>query len=180
MSGSGYWSHRSAKHREPKYHQPDGGDIAVLGGTCYGLSANLSIPKTNRAHGYDPCARFLFCPAPWESAELRGLRPLGSPNSFQGYLAQIFGSTSQKGNSNMAFSDDTKRQIWANSGGRCECTRKSHRHTGPGGRCNAPLYAGAWHAHHRTAQAAGGSDAASNGEALCVPCHKATDTFGTT
>jgi 5-methylcytosine-specific restriction protein A len=78
----------------------------------------------------------------------------------------------------MAFSEDTKRQALRRAGGRCECTRTSHRHSG--GRCNAPLQPGQWHAHHRTAEAAGGSDSLSNCEALCIPCHEATDTYGTT
>jgi cytochrome c553 len=34
------------------------------------------------------------------------------------------------------------------------------------------------HAHHKTAVASGGSDNASNGEALCIRCHQNTGTYG--
>ena len=37
---------------------------------------------------------------------------------------------------------------------------------------------GAWEAHHRVAVKSGGSDAPSNGEALCLDCHKKTRTYG--
>ena len=76
----------------------------------------------------------------------------------------------------MAFSEDTKGRAFRRAGGRCECTRISHRH--PGGRCNAVLTPGNWHAHHRTAVDAGGDDSLSNCEALCIPCHQNTGTYG--
>jgi 5-methylcytosine-specific restriction endonuclease McrA len=65
----------------------------------------------------------------------------------------------------MAFSDETRDEIFRRAKGRCE-------------RCDARLTQGNWHAHHRTSQDAGGSDAPSNGEALCIPCHQATATYG--
>ncbi|MFX7845422.1 HNH endonuclease, partial [Acinetobacter baumannii] len=37
---------------------------------------------------------------------------------------------------------------------------------------------GAWEPHHRVSKASGGSDCASNGEALCLDCHKKTYTYG--
>lgn len=76
----------------------------------------------------------------------------------------------------MAFSEDTKTQILRNAGSKCECTRQCSTHKGR--RCNVTLYGSNWHAHHRTAVSSGGSDAASNGEALCIPCHKNTGTYG--
>lgn len=75
----------------------------------------------------------------------------------------------------MAFSETTKETARANAGYKCECTRRSCGHTG---RCNTYLAAGRWHAHHRTALASGGSDALSNCEALCIPCHENTPTYG--
>ena len=73
----------------------------------------------------------------------------------------------------MAFSRDTKDAAWRRAGGKCECTRTTCRHTG---RCNAKL--DKWHAHHKTAVSSSGSDALSNCEALCVPCHQNTGTYG--
>ena len=73
----------------------------------------------------------------------------------------------------MAFSDEAKREIFDNANGKCE-------------RCGEELVfenhtegeRGAWEAHHRTAVSSGGSDAPSNGEALCLDCHKKTRTYG--
>ena len=74
----------------------------------------------------------------------------------------------------MAFSEDTKKDAWRRVGGKCECTRTTcGHHTG---RCNARL--DKWHAHHKTAVSSGGSDVLSNCEALCVPCHQNTGTYG--
>jgi len=76
----------------------------------------------------------------------------------------------------MAFSDATKRAAWLRAGGRCECTRIMCGHVGY--RCNAPLVAYGWHAHHKTAVASGGGDDLGNCEALCIACHKSTGTYG--
>jgi 5-methylcytosine-specific restriction endonuclease McrA len=65
----------------------------------------------------------------------------------------------------MAFSDETRRLILARAGGKCE-------------RCGTLLRDGQWHAHHRTSVDAGGSDVPSNGQALCIPCHQGTRTYG--
>jgi len=80
----------------------------------------------------------------------------------------------------MVFPDSVVRQAWNRSGGRCECKRTQHNHSG---RCNRSLrwesrgkespYG--WEAHHVTA---GGSDALSNCEILCQDCHKKTRTYG--
>ena len=80
----------------------------------------------------------------------------------------------------MAFSEDTVRQAWNRAGGKCECGRTSHNHTG--GRCNSPLVwenrsregVGAWEANHRTRVESGGDDSLSNCEILCWPCHAKT------
>ncbi len=76
----------------------------------------------------------------------------------------------------MAFSKEVAAAAWRRAGGKCECTRKScENHTG---RCNDPLTAEKWHAHHITAVASGGADTLSNCEALCIPCHENTLTYG--
>jgi 5-methylcytosine-specific restriction endonuclease McrA len=77
----------------------------------------------------------------------------------------------------MAFSQETKNAAFHRAGGQCECSRMSctvHRTL----RCTTRLTAGRWHAHHKTAVAAGGSDNLSNCEALCIPCHEQTQTYG--
>ena len=75
----------------------------------------------------------------------------------------------------MAFSQTVKDQAWRGAGGKCECTRilcPDHA-----GRCKA-LLGSNWHAHHKTSVKAGGNDTLSNCEALCIPCHKHTRTYG--
>jgi len=77
----------------------------------------------------------------------------------------------------MAFSDDVVAQAWRRSGGKCECTRTGHGHTG---RHNKELSWenrgresgwGAWEAHHTSSS---GGDGLSNCEILCWNCHKQT------
>ena len=74
----------------------------------------------------------------------------------------------------MAFSEDTVKQAFARSGGRCECTRSSHpSHTG---RCPETFTYGErgtkWEAHHRVAVSSGGDDSLANCEILCTKfCH---------
>lgn len=84
----------------------------------------------------------------------------------------------------MAFSQTVVDTAWNRSGGKCECTRTSHGHSG---RCNKSLiYAnrgqdgkvGAWEAHHIVSIKSGGSDNLSNCEILCIECHKKTGTYG--
>lgn len=80
----------------------------------------------------------------------------------------------------MTFSDTCVAAAWQRAGGRCECERTTHGHSG---RCGKTLSWnnrgregwGAWEAHHITA---GGPDIASNCEILCWDCHKQTKTFG--
>jgi hypothetical protein len=76
----------------------------------------------------------------------------------------------------MAFSEETKSAAWRRAGGKCECTRTVCTHHR--GRCNAELSAGKWHAHHKTAEDAKRDDSLSNCEALCIPCHENTRTYG--
>jgi 5-methylcytosine-specific restriction endonuclease McrA len=76
----------------------------------------------------------------------------------------------------MAFSETTKQAAFNRAGGQCECRRLScNVHATL--RCTTKL-AGRWHAHHRTAVASGGDDSLNNCEALCIPCHKQTETYG--
>lgn len=75
----------------------------------------------------------------------------------------------------MAFAQETKDQAYNRAGGKCECRRQVCLHHS--GRCNAEL-SGWWHAHHITSQSAGGSDELSNCEAVCVTCHKNTESYG--
>ncbi len=75
----------------------------------------------------------------------------------------------------MAFPQEVIDAAWRRAGGKCECTRTGCVHNG---RCNKALRAGAWHAHHRTAQAADGPDTLSNCECLCVDCHENTASYG--
>jgi 5-methylcytosine-specific restriction endonuclease McrA len=73
----------------------------------------------------------------------------------------------------MAFSQETKDKAYRRAGGKCECRRSGCGHTG---RCNTTL--NRWHAHHIVSQNAGGSDGLENCEALCIPCHENTRSYG--
>ena len=63
----------------------------------------------------------------------------------------------------MAFSDEVKSQAWTRAGGKCQCTRTTGgcRHVG---RCNAPLTANNWDAHHIQSALSGGADTLDNME----------------
>ena len=79
----------------------------------------------------------------------------------------------------MAFSKTTVQEAWERAGGKCECTRTTHGHTG---RCNKTLSWsnrgrdgwGAWEAHHKHRQESGGGDNLANCEILCWDCHSQT------
>ena len=58
----------------------------------------------------------------------------------------------------MAFSAAVRQQIYTNAGGKCE-------------KCGTSLAGKDWEAHHKVRVSSGGSDTASNGRALCKPCH---------
>jgi hypothetical protein len=77
----------------------------------------------------------------------------------------------------MAFPQTVRDQAYYRAGGKCQCTRigAGHFHRG---QCGAIL-GNNWHCHHRTAVASGGDDTLSNAEALCIPRHQATETYGT-
>jgi 5-methylcytosine-specific restriction endonuclease McrA len=77
----------------------------------------------------------------------------------------------------MAFLEATKQEAFRLAGGRCQCRRMSCTVHGTLS-CGVALASGNWHAHHKTAVASGGSDALSNCEVLCIPCHKQTQTYG--
>jgi hypothetical protein len=78
----------------------------------------------------------------------------------------------------MPFSEMVKDQAYARSSGQCECRRNHNAHLLR--RCDARFsrYGGQWDAHHVTASGVGGADTLSNCEALCLACHKLTDSFG--
>jgi 5-methylcytosine-specific restriction endonuclease McrA len=65
----------------------------------------------------------------------------------------------------MPFSPEVREQAKLRARGKCE-------------RCGTPL-GNNWECHHKTAEAKGGSDSLSNAQALCIPCHQATTTYGT-
>jgi len=75
----------------------------------------------------------------------------------------------------MAFPQTVKDAAFKRSGGRCECTRTSHGHTG---RCQKRLTATSGHYHHQVSVNAGGADTLVNCEHMCIPCHEKTRSFG--
>ena len=77
----------------------------------------------------------------------------------------------------MPFSDEIKSQAWTRAGGKCQCMRTGCGHVG---RCNAPLLARAWDAHHIQSALSSGADTLANCEALCLPCHNNTQSYGRT
>jgi len=76
----------------------------------------------------------------------------------------------------MAFSREVTDAAWKRAGGKCECARDCRPHLGR--RCNTALTSGNWHAHHIVSQNAGGPDTLNNCEALCIPCHENTRSYG--
>lgn len=73
----------------------------------------------------------------------------------------------------MAFPEKVKREIFLNANKKCEkCGKQLCFENHKEGE------KGAWEAHHKVSVAAGGKDIASNGEALCLDCHKKTRTYG--
>jgi 5-methylcytosine-specific restriction endonuclease McrA len=76
----------------------------------------------------------------------------------------------------MAFSEAVKEAALRRAGWQCEC-RRLLCNVHPTVRCTTKL-SGRWHAHHKTAVVSGGDDSLSNCEALCIPCHKQTPTYG--
>lgn len=75
----------------------------------------------------------------------------------------------------MPFSDNVKDQAFRRSGGQCECRRSTHGHLG---RCPTKISRHGAEYHHVVADSAGGADTLSNCEALCVSCHRKTQSYG--
>ncbi len=75
----------------------------------------------------------------------------------------------------MAFNDSDRQAAYRRAGGMCECKMATCNHIL--GRCYSTLGSD-WELHHQHSQAAGGSDALSNGIAMCIPCHQRTRTYG--
>lgn len=73
----------------------------------------------------------------------------------------------------MAFSESAKKEIFDRAGGKCEHCGKTLAFAN-----HEEGEWGAWEPHHRVSRASGGSDLPSNGEALCLACHKKTYTYG--
>jgi hypothetical protein len=81
----------------------------------------------------------------------------------------------------MAFSDETIKQAWQKSGGRCECKRSSHDHLVFS--CSNELIfenrgregSGTWEAHHINSM---DGDSLSNCEILCWSCLKKAQSLG--
>ena len=75
----------------------------------------------------------------------------------------------------MGVSAQTRKELYARAGGRCECTVSVCDHHKAGSRCLHGLHGEYWEAHHRSA---GGPDTLSNLIAMCGSCHKNTRTYG--
>ena len=77
----------------------------------------------------------------------------------------------------MSFSEMTKDQAYARSGGQCECRRQDGLHYG---RCSTrvPRRGPGVEYHHVHADRLGGPDTLSNCEVLCPRCHAATASYG--
>jgi hypothetical protein len=80
----------------------------------------------------------------------------------------------------MPFSEETVKEAWKHTGGRCECTRIGHFH---GSICNKTLIwekrsalaeEGSWEAHPLMSFEDGGEDSTANCAILCVECLKKT------
>lgn len=78
----------------------------------------------------------------------------------------------------MAFSEATKQAALNRAAGQCECRRMSCTEHPRSYRCPTTLVTGRYEFHHVTAVSSGGSDALSNCEVLCRPCHTQTQSYG--
>lgn len=71
----------------------------------------------------------------------------------------------------MAFPQAVIDRAFALAKGRCErCSRLLDP--------NNKILGKQWDAHHKTSQAANGSDGLSNCEILCISCHEKTNSYG--
>lgn len=105
---------------------------------------------------------------------LINLENYDSCSAWPGFVPGMAGRQQPKtGGYKMAFSEEAKDLIFRHAGGKCErCGKQLARNNHLEGEW------GAWEAHHKTAVKSDGSDAPSNGEALCLDCHKKTRTYG--
>jgi len=80
----------------------------------------------------------------------------------------------------MAFSKEIAEKVFDDVGGKCQCTRISHKNH-PGTKCNKTLSKenrgreagrGAWETHHKDGNP--NNNVPSNCEILCWECHKQT------
>jgi 5-methylcytosine-specific restriction endonuclease McrA len=78
----------------------------------------------------------------------------------------------------MAFDQATKDAALKRAAGQCECRRISCPEHPNSYRCPTKLVKGHYEFHHVTAVSSGGSDALSNCEVLCTPCHQQTQSYG--
>ena len=78
------------------------------------------------------------------------------------------------------FPNSVVEKAWARAGGKCECKRKKCNHKIPHGKSLRWESRGketdlGWEAHHIDSN---GEPVLSNCLILCMPCHKATQTYG--
>jgi len=74
--------------------------------------------------------------------------------------------------------EDVRLKVYQRCGGRCECVRShcQHPRVVGGSRCTRTFsYDGKWELHRLTA---GSEYTVSGCEALCVECHKQTQSYG--
>ena len=74
----------------------------------------------------------------------------------------------------MEFSQQIKEQAYKRSGGKCECVRTTHGHSG---RCNAK-FAMKWHIHPKSSLRSKEDLSLANSEVLCSPCHESRQLLG--
>jgi len=86
----------------------------------------------------------------------------------------LSGSNAPERSEAMEFSQYIKEQAVKRAGGRCECMRTTHTHSG---RCNAK-YGGQWYIHSRSALRSKDDLSLSNSEVLCSACHEARQLLG--
>jgi len=81
---------------------------------------------------------------------------------------------------NNKFSEETVKEAWKRSSGKCECEMKNCKHIG---KCKKLLLWSSrgkegvfgWEAHHKNSN---GDNSVSNCLILCQPCHKNTHSYG--
>ncbi|MFI5263685.1 MAG: hypothetical protein ACHQM6_04135 [Candidatus Kapaibacterium sp.] len=74
----------------------------------------------------------------------------------------------------MDYPQTIKNQAVKRSGGKCECTRSTHGHSG---RCNERFGVN-WFIHPKSSLRSKDDLSLSNAEVLCSPCHEARQLLG--